>query len=250
MIANNTNPREMEQVYRHLPESEFKDVSDRILYEDNHLFIFNKRPGEIVQEDLTGDESLEQLVKAYIAQRDGKPGAVFLGVPHRLDRPVGGIVIFAKTSKALERMNELFRTGQVSKIYWALVCKRPPEYEALLTGYITRNEKINKSYIYDTPRNGAKEARLEYRLIKCTDRFFLLEVQLLTGRHHQIRSQLSHMGCCIKGDLKYGAPRSNPDGSISLHSRKAVFVHPIKKIPVEIVAPLLNDGFRRIVGMD
>lgn len=240
----------MEQIYRKLSESELKDVRERILYEDNHLFVFNKRAGEIVQEDLTGDESLEQLVKAYIAQRDGKPGAVFLGVPHRLDRPVSGIVIFAKSSKALERMNEEFRTGQVSKYYWALVCRRPPENEALLKGYITRNEKINKSYVSDLPKRGAKEARLEYKLLKCTDRFFLLEIKLLTGRHHQIRSQLAHIGCCIKGDLKYGAPRSNPDGSISLHSRRAVFVHPVKKVPLEIVAPVPGEGFRRIAGME
>lgn len=240
----------MVQLYRRLSDTEFKEVTARILYEDNHLFIFNKRPGEIVQEDLTGDESLEQLIKCYLAQRDNKPGAVFLGVPHRLDRPVGGIVIFAKNSKALGRMNELFRTGQVSKTYWALVCKRPPQEEALLTGYITRNEKINKSYISDKPRKGAKEAKLEYRLIKCTDRFFLLEVKLLTGRHHQIRSQLSHMGCSIKGDLKYGAPRSNSDGTISLHSRKATFTHPVKKSTIEIVAPLLNEEFKRIVGME
>ncbi len=235
-------------LYRTMSPSEFGDIESRILYEDNHLMIFNKRSGEIVQADKTEDECLSHTLKTFIAQRDKKPGAVFLGVVHRLDRPVSGAVIFAKSSKALERLNKAFRDGEIHKTYWALVCAEPKVAEAELKHYLTRNEKQNKSYVWNTPRNGAKEARLRYRLIRRTDRYFLLEVILFTGRHHQIRAQLASMGCIIKGDLKYGAARSNPDGSISLHSRRVEFVHPVKKEPMTIEAPLVSESFRKCLG--
>ncbi len=234
--------------YRDIPQNEFKDISGRILYEDNHLLVFNKRSGEIVQADKTQDECLGEKLKAFIAKRDAKPGAVFLGVVHRLDRPVSGAVIFAKSSKALERLNKAFREGQMHKTYWALVCARPYPAEAELKHYLTRNEKQNKTYASLVPKAGAKEARLKYKLIKETDRYFLLEVLLYTGRHHQIRTQLSTIGCVIKGDLKYGAPRSNPDGSICLHSRTIEFVHPVRKEPVTIVAPVVSEVFRKCLG--
>lgn len=215
-----------------------EDIKGRILYEDNHFIIFNKRIGEIVQGDKTGDECLSETLKAFIAQRDGKPGAAFMGVPHRLDRPVSGAVIFCKTSKGLERINDMLRNGQVHKTYWALVGKRPEKDEAELTHYLIRNEQKNKTFASSAPRSGYKEAKLKYKLIKVTDRYFLLEVQLLTGRHHQIRAQLSAIGCPIKGDLKYGAPRSNKDGGISLHAREIEFIHPVSKKEIKVIAPL------------
>jgi len=220
--------------YRTLPENEFQDIASRILLEDNHLLIFNKRTGEIVQGDKTGDEPLSETLKAFIAQRDDKPGQVFMGVPHRLDRPVSGICIFAKTSKALERLNEMLRKGEIHKTYWALTANQPPKESDTLTDNLVRNEAQNKSYV---AKNG-KEARLKYTVIQKTERYFLLEIELYTGRHHQIRCQLAHMGCPIKGDLKYGAKRSNPDGGISLMARKIKLVHPVKKIEVELIAPI------------
>lgn len=246
--SGNTHMEGASQFYRNIPLQEFKDIADRILYEDNHLLIFNKRSGEIVQADKTQDECLGEKLKAFIAKRDSKPGAVFLGVVHRLDRPVSGAVIFAKSSKALERLNKAFREGQMHKTYWALVCAKPNPVEAELKHYLTRNEKQNKTYAWPAPKNGAKEARLKYKLIKETDRYFLLEVLLYTGRHHQIRCQLSTVGCVIKGDLKYGAPRSNPDGSICLHSRTIQFTHPVKKEQMTIVAPVVSDLFRKCLG--
>ena len=228
---------EKSQFYRTLPEIEFQDIAGRILYEDNHLLIFNKRSGEIVQGDKTEDEPLPEALKAFIAQRDNKPSRVFMGVPHRLDRPVSGIVIFAKTSKALERMSEQFRTGDVSKYYWALTEKSPEPQIGVIRSYLTRNEKQNKSYSHNSPKPGAKEAILEYRLIEPTKNYFLVEVKLLTGRHHQIRCQLASIGCVIKGDLKYGAKRSNKDGGISLQAHKVIFTHPVKNIEIEVVAP-------------
>lgn len=228
---------EKSQFYRTLPEIEFQDIAGRILYEDNHLLIFNKRSGEIVQGDKTEDEPLPETLKAFIAQRDNKPSRVFMGVPHRLDRPVSGIVIFAKTSKALERMSEQFRTGDVSKYYWALTEKSPEPQIGVIRSYLTRNEKQNKSYSHNSPKPGAKEAILEYRLIEPTKNYFLVEVKLLTGRHHQIRCQLASIGCVIKGDLKYGAKRSNKDGGISLQAHKVIFTHPVKNIEIEVVAP-------------
>ena len=221
-------------VYRTLPESEFQDIAGRILLEDNHLLIFNKRTGEIVQGDKTGDEPLSETLKAFIAQRDGKPGQVFMGVPHRLDRPVSGVVLFAKTSKALERLNEMLRKGEIHKTYWALTGNKPDKASDTLIDNLIRNEAQNKSYV---AKNG-KEAKLKYTLIQTTDRYFLLEIQLFTGRHHQIRCQLAHMGCPIKGDLKYGAKRSNPDGGISLLARRIQFIHPVKKTEVDVTAPV------------
>ena len=217
---------------------DFSDIASRILYEDNHLLIFNKKPGEIVQGDRTGDTPLSEDLKAFIKQRDNKPGNVFLGVPHRLDRPVSGIVIFAKTSKALERLAAMFREGSVHKTYLALCCGEPWDEEGLLEDWLSRNEKQNKSYVVREGTSGAKLARLRYRFVQRTERYSLLEVELLTGRHHQIRCQLSHMGCPIKGDLKYGAPRSNPDGGICLHSHRVVFVHPVQKVELTVEAPV------------
>ena len=221
-------------VYRTLSPEEYRDLEQRILLEDNHLLIFNKRTGEIVQGDKTGDEPLSETLKAFIAQRDGKPGQVFMSVPHRLDRPVSGVVLFAKTSKALERLNEMLRKGGIHKTYWALTANRPPKDSDTLIDQLVRNEAQNKSYV---SKNG-KEARLKYTLIQTTERYFLLEVELYTGRHHQIRCQLAHMGCPIKGDLKYGAKRSNPDGGISLLARHIQFIHPVKKTEVDATAPV------------
>ncbi len=229
-------------VYRELTEEESGDLARRILFEDNHLLIFNKRVGEIVQGDKTGDEPLCETLKAFVAQRDGKPGHVFMGVPHRLDRPVSGICVFAKTSKCLERLNALFREGDVHKTYWALTCARPDPAEGELVHWLSRNEKQNKSFAY--PDDGrrhpadAKLAKLRYRVLRDTDRYHLVEVELLTGRHHQIRCQLAAIGCPIKGDLKYGAPRSNPDGGISLHARHISFDHPVRHEEIAIDAPV------------
>jgi len=232
--------------YRELTKTEYADLESRILYEDNHLLIVNKKVGEIVQGDKTGDECIADTYKAFIAQRDNKPGKVFMGIPHRLDRPVSGICILCKTGKALERMTAMFRDGEVHKFYWALVCSEPKKEEELLDNWLGRNEQQNKAYVI-RPKNGqpdvaptkeAKRAKLIYRYIDKTERYFLVEVQLLTGRHHQIRCQLSNAGMVIKGDLKYGAPRSNPDGGISLHARRINFIHPVKKEPVTIEAPV------------
>jgi len=214
----------------------FLDFSE-ILYEDNHIIAVNKRAGELVQVDKDCNESLEESVKQLIKARDCKPFNVFLGVPHRLDRPVSGVVIFAKTSKALTRLNEMFRQGEVHKTYHAIVKNRPPKEEDLLTHYLVRNEKQNKSYANEKPVPNAKESRLRYKLIGASNSYFLLEVELLTGRHHQIRCQLSKIGCPIKGDLKYGFARSNPNGGISLHAYRAELIHPVSKEKIEIAAP-------------
>lgn len=226
--------------YRNLTENEILGFQSRILFEDNHLLIINKLSGEIVQGDKTGDECLCEALKAFIAIRDNKPGKVFLGVTHRLDRPVSGACIFAKTSKALERMNEMFRKSEVHKFYWALCCAHPPKKSDYLENFLIRNEKQNKSYVCKQNTGSAKLARLHYEVLAEGRNYTLLEVELLTGRHHQIRCQLSNMGCVIKGDLKYGAPRSNPDGGICLHSRKISFIHPVKKEKMEITAPVLS----------
>lgn len=227
-------------IYRNLSSEEYADLASRILYEDNHLLVVNKKVGEIVQGDKTSDEPLTETYKAFIAQRDAKPGQVFVGLPHRLDRPVSGIVVLAKTSKALERLNAMFRDGSVDKFYWALVCNEPPQEHQLLEGMLWRNEKQNKSYMCrpGSARKDARSAKLEYTYLKRTERYFLVEVKLLTGRHHQIRCQLSDMGCPIKGDLKYGAPRSNPDGGISLHARRIIFLHPVRKEMMTVEAPV------------
>lgn len=223
--------------YRTLTDTEIRDLESRILFEDNHLLVINKKVGEIVQGDKTGDECLAETLKAYIAQRDNKPGKVYMGIPHRLDRPVSGICIFAKTSKAMERLSAMFRSSDVHKTYRALCCERPAANEGHLEDWLSRNEKQNKSYVVPEGRQGAKLAKLNYRFVRSTDRYHLLEVELLTGRHHQIRCQLSHLGCPIKGDLKYGAPRSNPDGGICLHAYNIRFVHPVKKEELDITAP-------------
>ncbi len=217
----------------------------KVLYEDNHIIIVSKASGEIVQGDKTGDEPLSEMVKAYIKKVHDKPGNVFLGVVHRLDRPVSGVVVFAKTSKALARLNAMFRDGEVHKTYWAIVQGRPPMVEATVEGWLTRNEQQNKSYMHQREVRGAKHAVLEYKMIAATDRYSLLEVRLLTGRHHQIRCQLASLGCPIKGDLKYGAKRSNPDGSISLLARRVEFVHPVSKEPIVAESPIPQDNLWR-----
>ena len=213
----------------------------KVLYEDNHIIIINKAAGEIVQGDKTGDQSLCDTMKAYIKEKYAKPGNVFIGLPHRLDRPVSGIVVFAKTSKALERLNRMFSEGSVKKIYWALTKGIPNPAEAELESWILRNEKMNKSFSYPKEVKGSKRAILHYRLAAASQNYNLIEVELKTGRHHQIRCQLSSIGCPIKGDLKYGAQRSNPDGSISLHARYIEFVHPVSKQLIAITAPLPDD---------
>ncbi len=214
-----------------------------VLYEDNHIIIVNKESGEIVQGDKTGDVPLSEIVKDWIKLHHNKPGNVYLGVVHRLDRPVSGVVVFAKTSKALSRLNAMFaKHDEVRKTYWALTKKRPAQEEGTLTHWLVRNEKQNKSYAYDNERPNAKKAVLNYKVIGATDRYTLIEVELLTGRHHQIRCQLSKMGCPIKGDLKYGAERSNPDGSISLLARKLEFIHPVSKQMITVEAPLPKDA--------
>ena len=213
----------------------------KVVYEDNHIIIVNKCSGEIVQGDKTGDKPLSDTVKEYIKQKYDKPGNVFLGVVHRLDRPVSGLVVFAKTSKALSRLNDMFRTGDVHKTYWAVVKRRDIATEGTLTDWLTRNERQNKSFAHEREVPGAKKAVLKYKVRAVADNYMLIEVTLLTGRHHQIRCQLSHMGCPIKGDLKYGAPRSNPDGSISLLSRRVEFVHPVSKENIVAYADVPDD---------
>ena len=212
-----------------------------IIYEDNHLIAVDKTCREIVQGDKTGDTPLSELLKAWLKEKYQKPGNVFVGVTHRLDRPVSGVVLFAKTSKALSRLNEMFRLGQVKKTYWAIVKEKPAKQEDELVNWLVRNEKQNKSYAYDTERPNAKKAVLHYKVIARSDRYYLLEVDLKTGRHHQIRCQLAHMGCPIKGDLKYGFERSNRDGGISLHARSAALIHPVSKQSLCIEAPVPND---------
>ena len=215
----------------------------QILYEDNHLIAVNKAPGEIVQGDKTGDKPLSDILKEYIKTKYNKPGEVFLGVPHRLDRPTSGVVLFARTSKALVRLNEMFKDHEtMHKTYWAIVQGEPKLPEARLENYLIRNEAQNKSYIAKPGANGAKQAILTYKTLARGEHYSLLEVELLTGRHHQIRCQLAAIGCPIKGDLKYGAKRSNPDGSISLHARQITFVHPVRREPLTITAPVPPDS--------
>jgi 23S rRNA pseudouridine1911/1915/1917 synthase len=207
-----------------------------ILYEDNHIIAVFKRSSDLAQGDKTGDVSLDTEVKKYLAEKYKKPGEVFLGVVHRLDRPVSGVLLYARTSKALERLNEMFRDKQVKKTYLAIVKEQPPEEEATITHFLKKNETQNKSYVFDKEVKGSKAASLTYRIKGRSERFYLLEIELHTGRHHQIRAQLAKIGCPIKGDLKYGFPRSNEDGSISLFARKVEFIHPVKKEPVTILA--------------
>ena len=213
-------------------------IADRILYEDNHLIVVNKLPSEIVQGDKTGDVCLLDDVKAYLKEKYNKPGNVFAGLVHRIDRPVSGAVVFAKTSKALSRMTVKVKDRDFQKTYLAIVQNCPPKEADVLEDYLVKNEKQNKSYVVPEGTKEAKLARLSYRVVGRSDRYYLLEVELFTGRHHQIRCQLAHIGCPIKGDLKYGYPRSNPDASICLHAYRVSFEHPVQKTPVEIVAPL------------
>ena len=220
----------------------------KVVYEDNHIIIVNKDSGEIVQGDKTGDKPLSETIKEYIKEKYAKQGNVFLGVVHRLDRPVCGLVVFAKTSKALSRLNEMFRNGGVSKTYWAITKNCPKEPEATLTGWMTRNEKQNKSYVYSREVPGAKKAILHYKVIGCSENYTLCEINLMTGRHHQIRCQLASIGCPIKGDLKYGAKRSNADGSISLMSHKVEFIHPVSKNKICVEAPLPDDNLWRDIS--
>ena len=221
-----------------------------VVYEDNHIIVVNKTSSEIVQGDKTGDTPLSEMVQQYLKEKYNKPGNVFIGVPHRLDRPVSGLVVLAKTSKALSRLNDMFRTGEVQKTYWAIVKERHRELEGELEHWLVRNEKQNKSYAFDKEKPGAKKAILRYKLIGHSQNYHLLEVDLKTGRHHQIRCQLAKMGCPIKGDLKYGSPRSNPDGSICLHARRVKFIHPVSKQEIDLTAPLppgnLWNGFEMI----
>jgi 23S rRNA pseudouridine1911/1915/1917 synthase len=227
----------------------------QVIYEDNHIIAVSKTCNEIVQGDKSGDEPLSEMLKRFIKERDNKPGNVYIGVTHRLDRPTTGIVLFAKTSKALVRLNEMFRQNQVHKTYWCIVPNvwrlslprgvKYPDEEADLTHWLVRNEKLNRSRAFDAPKPDAKEARLHYRTLAKTDRYALLEVQLFTGRHHQIRCQLSHIGLPIKGDLKYGAPRSNPDGGISLHARRVTFEHPVSHQQIDIVADVPSEPLWR-----
>lgn len=211
-----------------------------VLYEDNHIIAINKSVSDIVQGDKTGDEPLSEKVKAYIKKKYNKPGDVYLGVPHRVDRPVSGVVVFARTSKALTRLNKMFqeKEREIKKIYWAITCEQPKEEEGELTHYLVRDSEKNITKAYTRPQAHAKEAKLYYKQLGRSDKYTFLEVQLYTGRHHQIRCQLAKIGCSIRGDLKYGAPRSNQDGGINLHARSISFVHPVSKEQLTIVAPV------------
>ncbi len=208
-----------------------------VLYEDNHLIAINKKAGIPVQGDQSGDQPLNEAVKAFLKKKYNKPGAVYLGVVHRLDRPVSGVVLFAKTDKALGRLNKMFQERTIQKTYWAVVRQRPDPYEGKIKNYLRKNAKQNKSYVASTGKDGSKLAELTYQLLMSTNHYHLLKVLPLTGRHHQIRAQLASIGCPIKGDLKYGAERSNSNGSIHLHARKLEFIHPVKKEPVVLTAP-------------
>ena len=221
----------------------------QVVYEDNHLIIVNKNCSEIVQGDKTGDKPLSETVKEYIKEKYAKPGNVFIGVVHRLDRPVSGLVVFARTSKALSRLSEMFRNGDIHKTYWAIVKNAPPAMEGELVNWLTRNERQNKSYAYDREVPHSKKAVLDYKVIGRSERYTLLEINLKTGRHHQIRCQLAKIGCPIKGDLKYGFPRSNPDGGISLLSRRVSFIHPVSKKEIDVEAPLPADNLWQGFGI-
>lgn len=218
------------------------DTEIEVIYEDNHLIAVNKKPGQIVQGDKTGDVPLPELIKTYLKEKYQKPGNVFCGVIHRLDRPVSGVCLFAKTSKGLARMNEIFQDRTVQKIYWAVSKNKPPQEKQKLVHWLVKNEATNKAKVHNKEVPGAKRAELDYELIHSSDKYFLLEVYPHTGRHHQIRAQLSSMGCPIKGDLKYGSERSNPNGSIHLHARKLVFEHPVSGEKIELTAPVPNEN--------
>lgn len=226
-------------------------MKEQIVYEDNHILVVNKKVGQLVQGDKTGDESLLELIKDFIKKRDNKPGNVFLGLVHRIDRPTSGLVIYAKTSKALSRLTQMVKNREVKKTYWAVVAKEMIPQSQRLVHYLKKNEKNNKAIVFPKATDGAKEAILTYNVIKKLDNYLLLEIDLETGRHHQIRAQLSKIGTPIKGDLKYGSPRSNPDGGINLHARKLEFIHPVTKEKVEIIAPVpQNDAIWRACEME
>lgn len=212
-------------------------TESQIVYEDNHLLVINKQVGQLVQGDKTGGKSLLDEIKDFIKIRDHKPGNVFLGLVHRIDRPTSGLVIYAKTSKALSRLTQMVKNREIEKTYWAIVPKEMIPLEQKLVHYLRKNEKNNKATVFEKVTEGAKEARLHYKVIRTLDNYYLLEIDLETGRHHQIRAQLAKIGIPIKGDLKYGAPRSNPDGGIHLHARKLSFIHPVTKEAIEIIAP-------------
>ena len=218
-----------------------EDITSRVLHEDNHILIINKKPSEIVQGDKTGDIPLSEKIKEYLKIKYNKQGNIFVGVIHRVDRPVSGCLIFAKTDKALTRMNKLIHDRKIKKIYWAVVKNKPPKDSDRLVNYLSKNEKQNKSYSVKAEAKGAQKAELEYNVIAKSDNYYLLEVELFTGRHHQIRAQLAEIGCPIKGDLKYGFPRPNTDASIHLHARKVEFEHPVSKEIIKIEAPLPNE---------
>lgn len=221
-------------------------MEEQIAYEDNHLLVVNKKVGQLVQGDKTGDESLLELIKNFIKKRDAKPGNVFLGLVHRIDRPTSGLVIYAKTSKALSRLTQMVKNREVEKTYWAVVPKEMVPHSQKLIHYLRKNEKNNKAIVFPKVTDGAKEAILTYNVIKSLENYMLLQIDLETGRHHQIRAQLSKIGIPIKGDLKYGAPRSNPDGGINLHARMLKFIHPVTKEEIKIVAPVpQNDAIWR-----
>lgn len=222
-------------------EKEYDNLAARVLFEDNHLLIVNKLPSDIVQGDKTGDTPLSEKYKHYLKKKFGKPGNVFLGVVHRLDRPTSGTVIFARTSKALSRMNKLLQEKAIEKFYWAVVGDCPGQKEGKVVHYMVRNADKNKSYAYQEPRKDTKKAEMEYRCLGSSDRYFLLEIKLLTGRHHQIRSQLSVMGFPVKGDIKYGFHTTNKDASIHLHARHVSFIHPVRETEISVTAPVPDD---------
>ena len=214
----------------------------QVLFEDNHIIIVNKRAGDIVQGDKTGDKPLNEVIKSYLKDKYSKPGNVYLGTVHRLDRPTTGLVIFAKTSKALPRLNKLFLSKDIAKTYWAIVKNQPPKTEDTLVNWLKKNPKNNKSYAHNKEVKDSKKAILHYKVLQKLENYYLLEINLETGRHHQIRTQLSSIGCSIKGDLKYGFDRSNKDASIHLHARHIAFIHPVKKVPINVTAPLPKDS--------
>jgi 23S rRNA pseudouridine1911/1915/1917 synthase len=216
-------------------------MENKVLFEDNHILIINKNPSDIVQGDKTGDLCLVDIAKIYIKEKYNKPGEVFLGLVHRIDRPVSGAVILARTSKALSRLNEMLKNHEIKKTYWAVVKNKPPQEKGQLVDFLIKNEKQNKSYVVEETRKGALKAELNYSLVAKSDNYYLLEVELISGRHHQIRAQLANMGCPVKGDLKYGFDRSNKDASIHLHSRKIKMLHPVKKELIEVIAPTPDD---------
>jgi 23S rRNA pseudouridine1911/1915/1917 synthase len=223
---------------------------NEVLFEDNHIIVVNKITGDIVQADRTEDVTLRDTIKEYLKNKYHKEGNVFLGVVHRLDRPVSGVVMFAKTSKSLRRLNSIFKAREIKKVYWVVVDKAPPENEGKLINYLRRNQTKNKSFVVDEGVKDAVYAELDYKLLGRSDRYYLLEILLHTCRHHQIRAQMSGLGCRIKGDLKYGFPRSNPDASIHLHARYIEFIHPVKKELIKIVAPLPEDPLWNYFGSE